>query len=174
MIRMKSGTYGLLSNGTVQAKNKHSEPFVAGAEQEARLVKLGVAEYVHMEVQPVSEDMPPLPDGVVGIPEYSADMTVAQLREIGALAGLTFAEGLTKAQMVEVLDNHIAAHAAPPDKPLDEMTGKELRAYGALYGLEFAGNAKKADMVAMIQDAMAAQAEDDEDAPAFDATQAVQ
>ena len=170
MIKMKSGTYGLPDqNGTVKAMDKHSAPFALSPEKEARLVKLGIAEYVPVQVQAANAE--PLPDGVVGIPEYSADLTVAQLQDIGEMAGVTFAEGLTKAQMVEVLDNHIAQHSAPVEKPIDDMTGKELRALGAVYGLEFAGNAKKADMIAQIQDAQAVEAED---APAFDATQAVQ
>lgn len=113
MIQMKAGTFGLSVNGYVKAMTKESGPFVASEEQEARLVKLGLAVYVP-DVAPVGFDETPtaeLPDDVVGIPEYSMESSAKELREIGKLCGLTFKVGMTKAQMVEALDAHIEAHA---------------------------------------------------------------
>ena len=47
MIKMVAGVFGLpIGNGIVERKTKDSEPFEASAEQEARLVKLGLARYV--------------------------------------------------------------------------------------------------------------------------------
>ena len=104
MIQMKAGTFGLPVGGSVKAMTKESGPFKASEEQEARLVKLGLAVYVG------EPELPELPDGVVGIPEYSIENTANELREIGKLCGLTFKVGMTKAEMVEALDEHIAAH----------------------------------------------------------------
>lgn len=118
MIKMISGTFGLLVDGIVVAKTKASEPFEASAEQEARLVKLGMAEYVN--AQPTQ---------------------VASVEEV----------------------------AEAPEKSLEDMSAKELRVLGAEYGLEFPGNAKKVDMIAQIKEAI-----EDEDAPVFDAAEAVQ
>lgn len=111
MIQMKAGTFGLAVNGFVKPMTKDSGPFVASEEQEARLVKLGLAEYV-TDGTPIGFDEAPedLPEGVVGIPEYSIDNTANELREIGKLCGLTFKVGMTKAEMVAALDAHIEAN----------------------------------------------------------------
>lgn len=54
-------------------------------------------------------------------------------------------------------------------KPLEEMSGPELRKLGAGYGLTFKGNASKVSMIEAIQEAWS-----QEDAPSFDAAEAVQ
>ena len=51
-----------------------------------------------------------LPDGVYPVPEYSVNNTVAELREIGKQNGLTFKIGTTKEDMVAALDAHIEAN----------------------------------------------------------------
>ena len=123
MIKMIRGVFGLPVNGIVKGMDKNSGPFDAGAEQEERLVRLGLA--VKVEVAdgepahtaddvvdtdtPIGmDDMPPLPEGVTGIPEYSVDMKATELREIGKMCGLTFKVGMTKEEMVAALDKHIA------------------------------------------------------------------
>ena len=54
MIRIIKGTYGFVGNdGVVSPKTPKDEPFTTKAEEEARLVALGVAEYV--DVQEESE-----------------------------------------------------------------------------------------------------------------------
>ena len=119
MIKMIRGVFGLPVNGIVKAMDKNSGAFEAGAEQEARLVRLGLAVKVEDgEPAPVEtvdttdpigmDEMPPLPEGVIGIPEYSVDMKATELREIGAMCGLTFKVGMSKAEMVAALDKHIA------------------------------------------------------------------
>lgn len=55
-------------------------------------------------------------------------------------------------------------------RPIEELNAKELRALGKEYGLTFKANAKKEDMIAQIK---AAWPEPAEDAPAFDAAEAV-
>lgn len=101
MIKMIAGVFGLEVNGIVKAMDKTSDPFNASKEQEARLVKLGLAVYVDAPTDA-------LPDGVTGIPAYSVEMSANELREIGKLCGLTFKVGTSKAEMVAALDAHIA------------------------------------------------------------------
>ena len=132
MIKMVAGVFGLpVGNGIVERKTKDSEPFTASAEQEARLVKLGLARYVDAPAEaaePIGFDetpdegaeLPELPDGVVGIPEYSVDMKAAELREIGALCGLTFKVGMSKADMVAALDKHIEENTVDDETPDDD------------------------------------------------------
>ena len=57
---------------------------------------------------------------------------------------------------------------------LESLSAKDLRTIGAEYGLTFKANAKKVDMIEAITAAQAALANDGEDAPSFDAAEAVE
>lgn len=138
MIRIIRGVYGFLDEGgIVRPKTEESAPFMLLPEQEARLVRLGVAEYVGAAVE-IPEEPVDLAEAVGPIsieeePEEErslADYSVKELREIGKDYGLTFKVGMSKAEMISAIE---AAEAE-----LDE------------------------------------DAEDDEPAPVFDATEAVQ
>lgn len=125
MIKIVRGVYGHYINGRVVPKDSDSKPFELKPEQEDRLVKLRVAVYVGPSTEPDMEpeqdaddgapvgfndtppEMPDLPDGVTGIPEYSMENTGAELRAIGELCGLTFGPRMTKAEMIAALDKHI-------------------------------------------------------------------
>lgn len=74
----------------------------------------------------------------------------------------------------ETTTDPIGFDETPPEKSLEDMTGKELREVGAEYGLSFKGNAKKVDMIAAIRTAMETVEQPVEDAPTFDAAEAVQ
>lgn len=118
MIKMIRGVFGLPVNGIVKAMDKNSGAFEAGAEQEARLVRLGLAVKVETEdsepapadevvdtTDPIGMDeMPPLPE----TPAYSVDMKATELREIGKQFGLTFKVGMSKDEMVAALDKYFA------------------------------------------------------------------
>ena len=121
MIQIIAGVYGRkMPNGTVKAMDKDSEPFNASPEQEERLIRLNLA----VRVDPVDTDKPigfdetppdddgdlDLPDGVVGIPEYSIESSAKELLEIAKLCGLTFKVGMSKTDMVAALDAHIEGH----------------------------------------------------------------
>lgn len=122
MIKMIRGVFGLPVNGIVKAMDKNSGAFQASAEQEERLVKLGLAVRVDaVEQQDIPDEvpeddgtpigfdeMPPLPE----IPEYNADMKADDLRKIGAQFGLTFKVGMKKTDMVAALDAHFEAEPA--------------------------------------------------------------
>ena len=118
MIRMISGTFGLLVDGIVVAKTKASEPFEASAEQEARLVKLGMAEYVNAPApaEDAPEELPELPEDVVGIPEYNVDMKADELREIAAMMGLEFPANTKKQAMVDAMDKFLEENMVEPDE----------------------------------------------------------
>lgn len=104
MIKIISGTYGHLVDGRVRPKTAVSEPFSLSPAQEARLVERGIAVYVNEEPAEVAGGSDNAPD----LPEYSTRNTVKELQAIGEQFGITFEEGMTKAQMVEVLDQHMA------------------------------------------------------------------
>ena len=98
MIQIICGTYGHLIGGRVRPKTAGSEPFSLTPAEEARLVERGIAVYVN-EAPVAVED---------SIPEYSTRNTVKELQAIGEQFGITFEEGMTKAQMVEILNQHMA------------------------------------------------------------------
>ena len=135
MIQMIAGVYGRkMPDGTVKAMDKNSGPFNASAEQEERLISLGLA----VRVDEVDSGVP------IGFDETPP------------------VEDETEVEVEEV--------------ELEELTAKELREIGNQYGITFKANASKATMIEAIK---AAQSEDDvadddgEDAPTFDAVEAV-
>lgn len=131
MIKMIRGVFGLPVDGIVKGMDKNSGPFEAGAEQEARLIRLGLAvkvedsepaptEAVDTDTPIGFDEIPPLEDlleeGVTAIPEYSVEMKASELREIGAMCGLTFKVGMSKADMVAALDKHIEENTVEEDE----------------------------------------------------------
>ena len=107
MIKIITGVYGYRSGNLVTPKTPDDEPFELSPEQEARLVRLKVAEYVKAEPDaqvPTVDELPELPEGVEAIPEYNVSMKVDELRKIGATMGLTFKVGTSKAEMVAAMD----------------------------------------------------------------------
>lgn len=139
MVKMLRGVFGLPIDGIVKAMDKNSGPFKASAEQEARLVRLGLAVYVDEPAEEVKgEDM-----------------------EDTALIG--FDE--TPPEDFDEVDD------APID--LSTLSAKELREIGKEYGLSFKANASKVSMIEAITAAQTELVEPAEDAPAFDAAEAV-
>lgn len=135
MIQMIAGVYGRkMPDGTVKAMDKNSGPFNASAEQEERLIRLGLA----VRVDEVDSGAP------IGFDETPP------------------ADDETEVEVEEV--------------ELEELSAKELREIGKQYGITFKANASKTTMIEAIK---AAQSEDDaaeddgEDAPTFDAVEAV-
>lgn len=109
MIQMKAGTFGLPVDGVVKPMTKDSGPFKASAEQEDRLVKMGLAEYV-TDGTPIGFDETPEDEPIEGAPEEDEpilkpleDLTIGELRALGKEHGLTFKVGTTKAKMVEAI-----------------------------------------------------------------------
>ena len=145
MIKIIRGVYGHYvtdQNGKsrVVARDKHSDPFELTPEQEARLVSQGVARYVdnaETGAAPIGfDEQPPepneLPEGVVGIPEYSEDMTVKELRDIGKLCGLTFKVGMTKKKMVDALDAEIEGNMVDYDEVVNgKANGEDAPSFDA-------------------------------------------
>ena len=104
MIKIIRGVYGHVDeHGFVRPKDSGSDPFETSPEQEERLVKLGVAEYVGEPEKAESGD-----EAVADIARAAEapdleDMTVKELRELGKEHGLTLKVGMTKAEMAEAI-----------------------------------------------------------------------
>ncbi len=122
MIRIVRGVYGFLdADGIVRPKTEADEPFELAPEQEARLVNLGVAQYVgdvkeeqeQEEIAPEETEGEQDPIGFDEMPESEepalSELSVKELRAIGKEYGLTFKVGTSKDDMVKAIE---AAEAA--------------------------------------------------------------
>ena len=153
MIRMVAGVYGLTikrGDGStyVQGMGPESGPFSITPAEEERLVSMKVAEYV------VDEEPK----------EPSEGMTAKQLREIGKEYGLTFGIGITKAVMVEAIKA-----AMNPADPADEDADDDAKDADEQSNGTEEEEADGEDTETEEEEAPA-----DEDAPTFDAAEAVQ
>ena len=96
MIQIIRGVYGYLDkDGIVRPKTEADAPFALTPEQEARLVRLGVAQYVG-EVN----SAPEVPTGE----RLLTDMSAKELRELGKDYGISFKVGVSKAEMVAAIE----------------------------------------------------------------------
>ena len=119
MIKIISGVYGYLDkNGCVKPKTEKDDPFELTKEQEARLVGLGVAEYVSA---PGSE---PETDEFGGYldPEQLGELTNAQLKELAEEMGIDTKKLTTKAKLIEAIT---AANVAPGPAEGEDGEGTE-------------------------------------------------
>ena len=115
MIKMTLGVYGFMDkDGFIRPKTPADDPFELLPEQEARLVRLGVAQYVKnvkpMEFPPVEQEKIPAEQDSIDIdvtPDVEhalSELSVKELREIGKDYGLTFKIGTSKADMVAAIE----------------------------------------------------------------------
>lgn len=118
MIKIVRGVYGFMDgNGIVHPKTAADEPFELLPEQEARLVKLGVAQYVetvkdeqeHEQSDPeqveTEDEQDPIGFDETPVDEPAlSELSVKELREIGKGYGLSFKVGTSKAEMVKAIE----------------------------------------------------------------------
>ncbi|MFW5433709.1 SAP domain-containing protein [Paenibacillus apiarius] len=112
MIKIISGVYGYREGASIKPKTANDAPFSLPPQEEERLVKRGVAEY--LDGEPNTE-----PDDWIGIPEYHVDMKAEELRAIAKKLGLSFKVGTSKVDMVEAIDKFLEEHrdhAEPNDE----------------------------------------------------------
>lgn len=110
MIKIVQSTYGYLDkNGVVKPKTSKDEPFELTEEQEARLVDLGVAEYVNTPAQENGQENGQ-EGGQEGVqvtghldPEQLAEWTNAQLKELAEEMGIDTKKLTTKAKLIEAI-----------------------------------------------------------------------
>ena len=118
MIKIVRGVYGFMDeNGIVRPKTEADEPFELLPEQEARLVALGVAQYVESvkddqeqedteqeDTEQVETDGEQAPIGFDETPPVDlSELSVPELRKIGKEYGMTFNSSTTKAEMVTAI-----------------------------------------------------------------------
>jgi hypothetical protein len=159
MIHIVRGVYGYLDkDGIVRPKTSADKPFELTEEQEARLVNLGIAQYVeNVKDEQESEETAP--------EETEEVATEDEQNPVGF-------DETPPEDFVE--DTEDDAEIVEEIVDLASLTAKELREIGTQYGLTFKANDKKDTMIKAITEAQNESVyETDEDAPTFDAAEAV-
>ena len=139
-IIVTNGTVVLNLGKASVAITQKNGPQTLAAEVEARLVSEGVAEYIDQHAQKKSGEgvaTPPADNKEPGAgentpdqqaapgseeiaadkPQYSIVLKAAELRELLEECGLTFKVGMTKADMVAVLDEYFEEEANDNELP---------------------------------------------------------
>lgn len=127
MIKIVKGVYGYVDkHGFVRPKDCNSEPFETSPEQEARLVKLGVAEYVDEpeKAEPVNEpaqvQSPEIGEEAAHLdPDQLKELTNAELKAMAKDMDIDTAKLKTKAQLIEAIT---AVDVVPgPDEDSEDL-----------------------------------------------------
>lgn len=127
MIKIVKGVYGYVDkHGFVRPKDCNSKPFETSPEQEARLVKLGVAEYVDEpeKAEPVNEpaqvQSPKNDEAAAHLdPDQLKELTNAQLKRMAEEMSIDTAKLKTKAQLIEAIT--AVDVVTGPDEGSEEM-----------------------------------------------------
>ena len=137
MIKIIAGTYGYVNKktGAVEAKDKKAQPFSCDKDEEARLVALGVAEYVGGVNQDEDPDQDPDGKGQDNgdahqgdqndqksdqEPEKTlADMTKKELTQIATDLGIELPKKATNQDIIEAIEKARAEHEGDHDEDLD-------------------------------------------------------
>nr|DAU15678.1 MAG TPA: HeH/LEM domain [Caudoviricetes sp.] len=121
MIRIISGTFGMVKGKQVIPITKEYGPVQLEEELEKRLVNEGIAEYVGNA--PVSADMHPKED--VSLPAYNAGMKLSELKKAAEAYGIE-TEGMTKAEILDAiqeaeLEEDFGDNEAPPELSAEDV-----------------------------------------------------
>lgn len=127
MIKIVKGVYGYVDkHGFVRPKDCNSEPFVTSPEQEARLVKLGVAEYVDEPEKVPAVNEPAQAQSSKNDeetarldPDQLKELTNAELKKMAEEMSIDTAKLKTKAQLIEAIT--AVDVVTGPDEGSEEM-----------------------------------------------------
>lgn len=104
MIKIISGTYGMKKNGKIIPKNSSSEPFEIEADEERKLVELGVAEYVTASEDKKSNEPPKSADDNTKQTAKLEDMSGKQLKAYAKEHNIKLPKSATsKSDIVEAI-----------------------------------------------------------------------
>lgn len=144
MIKIIQGVYGYVDkHGFVRPKDCNSEPFVTSPEQEERLVRLDVAEYVGepAKVPAVGESaqvqIPKNDEAVAHLdPDQLKELTNAELKKMAEEMSIDTAKLKTKAQLIEAITAVDVAPGPDEDGEGVEDDGEAPPAFDAAEAVE--------------------------------------
>lgn len=119
MIKIIKGSYGLRKGAVVVPIFAGSDPIKLSKEQESRLVRLGVAEYVdNTQTKKGSDNAQDGSENVDKLPEYNEDMKLTELKKIAEVYGVDSSSMRTKKEVIEAID---AAREELPGIDADDL-----------------------------------------------------
>jgi len=117
MIKIISGTYGHRKGNRIIPKNSNSAPFEADPAEEERLVELGIAEKVEVEVEEAKTAAESISesDNEPTTPDFNS-LTVENLKKYAEEHNISLPKNARKAEIISIInaaenaaDNEIAA-----------------------------------------------------------------
>ena len=164
MIKIVKGTFGYRKGRTIEPKTCKSEPFSIDPKREAELVEAGIAVYVE-PTGDIDNDGNFVVDGEV-IGHVEGEHIVITDEEV-------IAEPL--ANEAEEDNEEASADVEVTLEYLEELKLDELKEFAAQFGVSYKVGTKKADFVKEVWEAIDVEPEeeDNEEAPTFDAGNAV-
>lgn len=126
MIKIIKGTYGAIINGQIRPKNANSAPFTLDEKEEARLVKMGVAEYVGEAPAPAADEPKPAAKEPAKADEKEPDeadqendLEKKSMKELAQIAKELNINsfGLKKAALIEKIKEAAAQQPADEEQP---------------------------------------------------------
>lgn len=138
MIKIIKGSYGKKVGKSITRIDAGADPIELSPEQEERLVRIGVAEYVNVaanDTLPADSDADENPDndqeteqdantetegsGVGELPEYSEDMKLDELKKIAESYGVDASSMRAKKDVIAAIEEAKAAPALDAADPVE-------------------------------------------------------
>lgn len=136
MIKIIKGTYGYRKGNRIIPKTPADDPFTATPEQEARLVRLGVAVYVDAPVEAPTTPTPKAPEkaetgskDVDELPAYNIDMKLDELKEIAKAYGVDASDARKKADVIAMIEAAKAETQEENDQDDEDQENEIPEAY---------------------------------------------
>jgi hypothetical protein len=121
MIRIISGTFGMVKGKQVIPITEDYGPIQLEEELERRLVNEGIAEYVGNA--PIAADMHQKAD--VSLPVYNAGMKLSELKKVAEAYGIE-TEGMTKAEILDAIQEAELEEDSEADEEPPELSAEDV------------------------------------------------
>ena len=124
MIKIIKGTYGYRKGNRIIPKTPADDPFTATPEQEARLVRLGVAVYVDAPVEAPTAPTPKAPEKA-----ETGSKDVDELKEIAKAYGVDASDARKKADVIAMIEAAKAETQEENDQDDEDPENETPEAY---------------------------------------------
>ena len=102
-VKIISGFYGVREGSSIKPKGKNDPPFLLDADEAERLVKNKIAIIVDDEMNENAE---------ADVAEYGEEVSMTKLKAIAKREGITVPFGISKADLLVLLDEHFSVPEA--------------------------------------------------------------
>lgn len=127
LVKIIKGFYGLKTNNGIRAKGIGDVAFELDDVEANRIIELGIAKYAEKTIVAMPEnhtvnkkigdntvEKETLSKNDIDIPKYDSTSSVSDLRAIAKDVGITFKVGMSKSDMISVLDEYFGVIDCSP------------------------------------------------------------